>query len=112
MAKRANQGTGNVRPDPKKIRAEMAKTRAALTRELGALKGRVFGIPADKGEKIMTTKTKARKSRKSKGPGKAKEVLEHVLTGAALGAVKGVAQAIAPEIEKMKSNGEKPAKSK
>jgi hypothetical protein len=100
MAQTTNHRAGRVKADPKKIRAQMAKTRAALTRELGALKGRVLGIPADKGEKIMSrTKTaRARKSKKAKTPGKAREVLEHVLTGAALGAVKGAAEVIVPEI--------------
>jgi hypothetical protein len=116
MAQATNNRAGNVKADPKKIRAQMAKTRAALTRELGALKGRVFGIPADKGEKIMPSKTKAaraRKAKKTRGPSKAREVLEHVLTGAALGAVKGAAEVIVPEIlpEKNKANREKSNKS-
>jgi len=101
MAQATNHRAGRVTADPKKIRAQMARTRAALTRELGALKGRVLGIPADKGEKIMSSKTKTargRKSKKAKSPSKAREVLEHVLTGAALGAVKGAAEVIVPEI--------------
>jgi hypothetical protein len=115
MAQATANRAGNVRADPKKIRAQMAKTRAALARELGALKGRVLGIPAGKGEKIMSSKTKAARARKSKkaGPSKAREVLEHVLTGAALGAVKGAAEVIVPEIlpEKNKASREKASKS-
>jgi hypothetical protein len=101
MAQATNHRAASVTADPKKIRAEMAKTRAALARELGALKGRVFGFPAGKGEKIMFGKTKTarrRKSKKTNGPGKAREVLEHVLAGAALGAVKGAAEVIVPEM--------------
>jgi hypothetical protein len=87
----------------------MAKTRAALTRELGAIRSRVFGIiPVHTGEKIMATKTKS-KSKKSKTPGKAMEIVEHVLAGAALGAVKGVAEAIVPEIEKSAEHQSKSA---
>ena len=95
---------------PEQLRADMAKTRATLGRELGALKGRVFGTPADKGEKTMSqTKgklarsdkeiSKAKKPGRSRGAtkGKAKEVLEHALIGAALGAVKGAAEIIAPQ---------------
>jgi hypothetical protein len=114
MAQATNIGAGKLTANPKKIRAQMAKTRAALARELGALKGRVFGIPAGKGEKIMSrkTKTRARKSKKATGPSKAREVLEHVLTGAALGAVKGAAEVIVPEIlpEKTKASREKSTK--
>jgi hypothetical protein len=114
MAQGTNQRAVHVRPDPKKIRAAMTKTRAALTRELGALKGRVFGIPAGKGGATMSgkTKTRSRKSKNSKKPGKAMEVLEHVLAGAALGAVKGAAEVIVPEVEKTKTDREKVNKSK
>lgn len=99
MAEATNNGAGKLTDNPKQIRAQMARTRAALTRELGALKGRVLGIPASKGEKTMASKTKTRgRKSKAKRPGKVREVLEHVLTGAALGAVKGAAEVIVPEI--------------
>ena len=42
-------GGAEVGADPEAIRADMAKTRAALGRKLGALKGRLLGTsrPAD-----------------------------------------------------------------
>jgi hypothetical protein len=107
MAEKTNKRPGNVMTDPIKIRAKMAKTRATLARELGALKGRVFGTPALQGEKTMSqakvksarSAKKAKKSARSPASTKekAKEVLEHKLAGAALGAVKGAAEVMVPE---------------
>lgn len=109
MAQETSKGAGIVTDSPTQIRAEMAKTRATLERELGALKSRVFGTPAKKGIKAMTqTKAKSagssKKTPKAKKAGsgraatatKTKEVLKKVLTGAAVGAVKGAAEALLP----------------
>lgn len=120
MAQKTSNGAGNVTDDPKQIRAEMAKTRATLGRELGALKGRVLGTPATKGANTITpTKqkpahsdkktSKAKKTGHSRSTkGKVKEVLTHMLAGAVVGAVKGAAEVIAPE----KNGMEKQKKSK
>lgn len=110
MAQKTSNRAGDVMDGPEQIRADMAKTRATLGRELGALKSRVFGTPADKGEKTMSqTKAKPARSdkkmskakkpgrRRSSTKGKTQEILEHALMGAALGAVKGAAEIITPE---------------
>lgn len=110
MAQETNQGAGSVMDDPKTMRAEMAKTRATLGRELGALKSRVFGTPA-KGAKSMSASkaksarpakkaSKAKKAKGSSGSTKAQvtKVLKQVLTGAAMGAMKGAAEVIVPKM--------------
>lgn len=99
----------------------MVKTRAALTRELGALRGRLHDQPdpADTGGKSTVAEQKrstrkssnAKKSNASKSKKtspakrgghsrgvktgtKAKQVLTRALEGAAIGAVKGAVQAV------------------
>jgi hypothetical protein len=70
MDPRAGESGGPVPADPAAIRAEMAKTRAALTRKLGALKGRLFGTPSP--ERRGDTTTMPQKKGKSASPAKKK----------------------------------------
>jgi hypothetical protein len=64
MAEGTTHAGGLVTADPEALRAEMAKTRAALTSELGLLKSRVLGTPgpAREGTETMATKTQKGKS--------------------------------------------------
>jgi hypothetical protein len=114
MAERANPSGKPVRGDPATIRAAMAQTRADLTRAVRALKEHLFGAPSTarpRGRKPMATKkaqksspaskkksgTKKGHSGQSKGGRTAKKVMTKMLAGAAVGAVKGAAEAVAPK---------------
>ncbi len=116
MAEGATSTTGGVDADPQTLRAEIAQTRADLSRELGALKSQLLGSPARReGTKSMATKkaktksgSKSSKSKKSTGrkavkkvarkvATKAKKVLGEMAARAAVGAVKGAAEALASQ---------------
>jgi hypothetical protein len=114
-----------VSTDPKAIRARMAKTRSALERKLGELKSRFSLSPAsEKRTKPMATKkssggtmtkkkatAKAGKAMKTvkktagKYATKAKKVLGDMLAGAAVGAVKGAAEAVETDTKGKKRGG-------
>lgn len=117
MAKKSDDAGSNVAADPDTIRADMARTRANLGRELDALKGQLLGTPQPAGKKGKKTvaahksksaeaaskKPSAKKSTGSVGKKvvkKTKEVLGDLLAGAAVGAVKGAAEAAEPLVEK------------
>jgi len=117
-----------VSAEPAAIRAEMAQTRAALTQELGQLKSLLFESagPAHhrKGKKMPAKKAKATTAPKKESAAKkttagrplkktgtkVKKVLGEVLAGAAVGAVKGAAEAALHEAEGRKGRGEQSRK--
>jgi hypothetical protein len=105
------------------IRAAMAQTRADLTRAVSALKEHLFGAAGTarpRGRKPMATKkasktpsaskkkngTKKGHSGRSKGGRTAKKVMTEMLAGAAVGAVKGAAEAVAPKRGKSGPEGQ------
>lgn len=95
-------------------RAKIARTREALARKLGVLTNRLFGTtnPSNEGkrENMVAKKSdvksssarggaKTQKSKKSpakKRSSKANQVMGEMLAGAAIGAVKGTAEALPP----------------
>lgn len=119
MAQRTAASGGPLSNDPETIRAEIAKTRAALQQELDQLKRRLFSsrepVPRNKEKKMAKKKTtsgknKSASSRSSTRSGsKTKKVLGEMLAGAAVGAVKGAAEAALPDKER-KEQGKKSAK--
>jgi hypothetical protein len=114
-----------------KRRAEMAKTRARLTREIDELKDRILRpFSKTQGENMAAATKRGSVSSKKKAPAKApkaakamktvkktagkalkktQEVLGDMLAGAAIGAVKGAAEAVTPNGKKQ---GGKPSKKK
>jgi hypothetical protein len=108
------QGTTNSDGElssPEEIRAAMAKTREHIAGNLDVLKKRVLG-ESDSTKRKRRTVTKKKEAsngnkkkssvKKSKGSHspvktKAKAVLGNMLKGAAVGAVKGAAEAVMPE---------------
>jgi len=121
MAEKTSPPRKGLTAAPKTIRAEMAKTRAALEKKLGELKSR-FSIADPASEKripTMATKKSSRGAAAKKKPAakksqavqavkktagvyakKAKKVLGEMLTGAAVGAVQGAADAVASDKKK------------
>jgi hypothetical protein len=113
-----------VSSDPKTIRNKIKRTRSALEQKLDELKSRFSNSdPATQQRKVDMAKKKSSpkestaKKKPSKGgtatvkktagkvATKAKEVLGDMLAGAAIGAVKGAAEAV-------EKKGTKPSKSK
>lgn len=108
MAQRTGESGSDVTAEPDAIRACMAQTRADLGRKLGKLKSRVLGRSPRKGKKDTMTqkktkgsaakkKTSAAKKTMNKVVRKAKKVAGEMLAGAAVGAVKGAAEAVMPD---------------
>lgn len=111
MAPRTSAAGGQVSADPEAILAEMVATRASLKRKVARLKDRLLGPTrptrnkkekpvAQKKEKTTPSRKKASGGKKSgtgriskKAGNKMKEVLGDMLAGAAVGAVKGAAEA-------------------
>jgi hypothetical protein len=71
MAEGPTDAGGLVTAEPAALRAEMAKTRAALTNELGLLKSRVLGTPGPARE--GTESTMAKKTTKGTAGGAKKK---------------------------------------
>lgn len=122
MAERVRSGSD---AKPAVIRGEIARTRAALADKLGALKQRILGTPNETHERkksMASTKAKAKadpsgaktkkstratgenskKSNSKKQGASAKRVMGEVLAGAAVGALKGAAEALPTPREKTK----------
>jgi hypothetical protein len=120
MAQRTGESGGDVTADLDAIRARMAQTRADMGRKLGKLKSRLLDPPPRKGKKdTMTQKKKATAGKKKtaaaakktmkKAVSKTKKVLGEMMAGAAVGAVKGAAEAVMPD-EKSSAKGPKSEK--
>ncbi len=110
-------------PDPETIRAAMAASRAALARELAQIRSLLFGSShaandheekkiAQKKEKTNPSHKKTSGARKTtaargskKAAGKIKELAADVLAGAAVGAVKGAAEAALADTERTERKG-------
>jgi hypothetical protein len=72
MAQGTDKPGGEV-TEAASLRADMARTRAALTRKLGALKERILGpdsAPKEEGRRAMATKRRRTTKSKSAGRGK------------------------------------------